>query len=487
MNNEDLLQEEIDKNAIITAAGRGAQVVYLKGGNSGVNNGAGNCTEFIADADPEAVVIPGPFTFGRQIPVDIDIKKDGVWSENETHRHWKLVIRSPNAYSLNLLFDKFRLPEEAELYVHDLDGKVNLGAFTAEISNKDDLKFATTPVPGNVLVLEYFEPLACHNEDLLLHVKGIVHAFRNIFAVTEGENTCPHTTGEISEKIDKNLTGISGSCNINVACPLGDGWRDQIRSVVVFMTAEGQKFCSGAMINNALQNGKQYFLTANHCVDDPNTDYRYSILGFNFQAASCVASPSSHVAQAAHGLILKAKLRNSDFALFELTERIPDSYNVYMAGWSAGKTVPPGTCCGVHHPSGDQKKISTTFGTITPDCWTECPRRWHWRVNRWEKGVTEPGSSGSPLFSPQKLIIGQLHGGGSSCDNPLGYDVYGAIHASYNSGLVASQRLIDWLNPKKNPRITSVPGANLNDIRAKGLDRDSMEDELAMEVAAISE
>ena len=142
---------------------------------------------------------------------------------------------------------------------------------------------------------------------------------------------------------------------------------------------------------------------------------------------------------------------------------------MFLAGWSAAKAVPSGTAACIHHPSGDVKKISTTSNPITADCWTECPRRWHWRVNRWSRGITEPGSSGSPLFSSDKYIIGQLHGGGSSCENPLGYDVYGAIHASYNAGMAASQRLIDWLNPKKDPRITAVKGINLNSIRRKEL------------------
>ena len=33
----------------------------------------------------------------------------------------------------------------------------------------------------------------------------------------------------------------------------------------------------------------------------------------------------------------------------------------------------------------------------------------------WELGVTEPGSSGSPLFDQEGRIIGQLYGGGAAC------------------------------------------------------------------------
>lgn len=485
MDNEQLLQEELAKNSIVAPVGKDSQVVYLKGTDSGLEKVFQNATDF-EDGETNKIIIPGPFTFGRQIAVDLDISKEGIWSETETHRHCKLVIKSPNAYSLNLLFDQFRLPEGAEFYVHDIEGKHNLGAFTSLVNNKDDLKFATTPIPGNVMVLEYFEPLKADNAGLLLHIKGIVHAFRDIFGHIAASKLAFSEADENDDKEGMGVQGISGPCNINAACSLGNNWRDQIRSVVVFMTAEGQKFCTGAMVNNALRNGKQYFLTANHCVDDPSTDYRYSILGFNFQTATCNAPTFTTVSQAAHGLILRARHKNSDFALFELTERIPEAYNVYMAGWSAATSVPAGTCAGIHHPSGDVKKISTTSNPVNTDCWTECPRRWHWRVNRWSRGVTEPGSSGSPLFSPQKLIIGQLHGGSSACNNPYGYDLYGGLFASYNSGSSASSRLIDWLNPRRNTRITAVSGANLNDLRRKEMnpvDEGASDDEEAAAAA----
>jgi hypothetical protein len=529
LDNAALLQAEQDHHAIITAAGRDAQVVYLKGGGPFPHRESLHRNRTEKEDSPlssasaksdAAVIIPGPFTFGKQVPVDIDVWRDGEWLEDtydpqgslrgtpgnsemaeEADRlvlkRWRLVIKSPNALSLNLLFDRFRLPPRAELYVKaphcgDTDSREDasekrpgqqpflvLGAFTAAVNNKPDGRFATAPLPGSILILEYFDigPRGVPSQ-LELHIKGVVHGFRPLFqpvrtpdgAAGEGPQAGPwqETCAHKGHNTAMALLGISGPCNIDAACPAGAAWRDQIRSVAVFMTSEGSKFCSGAMLNNALQDGKQYFLTAHHCIDDPLSDHRYAMLGFNYENSACAGSlnGSSPVLQSVHGLIPRAKLRHADVALFEVQERIPASYNVYLAGWSAAKAVPPGTVAGIHHPSGDVKKISTSAYPVTADCWTECPRRWHWRVNRWSLGVTEPGSSGSPLFSPEKLIIGQLHGGGSSCDNPTGYDVYGAFHASYSGGQVASQRLINWLNPKLDPRIIAVKGAYLNALRA---------------------
>ena len=36
-----------------------------------------------------------------------------------------------------------------------------------------------------------------------------------------------------------------------------------------------------------------------------------------------------------------------------------------------------------------------------------------------EEGVTEPGSSGSPLFDQNHRIIGQLYGGAAACAGTL--------------------------------------------------------------------
>lgn len=432
-----------------------------------------------ADRPPEVSLQEGhpsaglPFAFGRKVPVDLNIHRDGRWEElDDGGRTWHLLVTSETAESLNLLFDEFELPEGAEFYIHSYrlqgDSMTKLrtqGAFTAAINNKDHRRFSTFPTPGNALLLEYFEPSP---RAVSLHVAAVVHGFRPNLGLFQAQ---------LQEKMVANATvvgfpdkaGSSGLCNINApACSEATPWLDQVRSVVVFMTADGQKFCSGSMINNAAQDGRQYFLTANHCIDDPSTDFRYSILGFNYQSKICLNNLVDWpLTQTAQGLALRATLKASDFALFELQETIPPSYNVYMAGWTAdnGGSAAQTPVAGIHHPSGDVKKISIADTTLTTDCWAECPRRYHWKIPRWKRGVTEPGSSGSPLFNRAGLIMGQLHGGASSCGNPSGYDIYGGIFASYQLGVTPQQRLYDWLNPRGDSRIVSVPGANLNTLR----------------------
>ena len=64
-------------------------------------------------------------------------------------------------------------------------------------------------------------------------------------------------------------------------------------------------------------------------------------------------------------------------------------------------------------------------------------------------GVTEPGSSGSPLYTAQRRFIGQLHGGPSSCGatgNNLS-DYYGRFSVSWTGGGTNSTRASNWLDP----------------------------------------
>lgn len=113
---------------------------------------------------------------------------------------------------------------------------------------------------------------------------------------------------------------------------------------------------------------------------------------------------------------------------------------------------------GIHHPSGDFKKLSIYNGHLLPACWAECPSNDHWKVEHWTRGTTEPGSSGSPLFDASHRIVGQLHGGSAACWNKKGYDVYGSFQASWENGLSS------FLDPKNKTMKTSLGAISMNGV-----------------------
>ena len=105
----------------------------------------------------------------------------------------------------------------------------------------------------------------------------------------------------------------------------------------------------------------------------------------------------------------------------------PESYNVHYAGWDVSGNT-PNIPVGIHHPSGDIKKISFDYDNASNS-------GNFWDIDSWDDGTTEPGSSGSPLFDGiSHRIIGQLYWGVASCTN-FGYDTYGKTSVSWNLGL----------------------------------------------------
>ena len=117
------------------------------------------------------------------------------------------------------------------------------------------------------------------------------------------------------------------------------------------------------------------------------------------------------------------------------------SFNGYYAGWNRSSS-PPQLSAGIHHPGGDPKKINYDNDNAFSDGWYTSNT--HWRLN-WDEGGTEGGSSGSPLFDDEKLIVGQLHGGSGECGS--GTDYYGKMNTSWTGGGTSSTRLSDWLDP----------------------------------------
>lgn len=123
-----------------------------------------------------------PHKFAEAVDVQIDITDPtrGTWIEDVSNnrRTWRTIVKSPGALSVSLLFNDFMLPEGGELYIIGKDE--TLGAFTAAVNNKETRKFATTPVAGESVIIEYHEPLNNKNSGRppALRVGKIVHGFR---------------------------------------------------------------------------------------------------------------------------------------------------------------------------------------------------------------------------------------------------------------------------------------------------------------------
>lgn len=381
-----------------------------------------------------------PMRVAYPFPTDYTMK-EGTWTTLPNgDRIWQLRVVASGAQAISLLYENFYLPEGATMHVFNPKTGETIGAFTYA-NNKASRKFATALTYGDQAIVEIFEPKAQRGQASLT-ISQVGHAYRLVEVIDAAENA----------------QRASGACQVNVNCsPEGDNWQVQKRGVARILL-NGSGLCTGSLLNNTAQDGKPYFLTADHCIGSldalGNTDASGYVFYWNYERTGCPETSPTTSTQTTSGAVLRANDDGSDFALFELTEDPNSLYSVYFNGFNANAT-PASSGVGIHHPAGDYKKIATH--SIAPVSFTfgGRPADSYWNIS-WDAtpnghSVTEGGSSGSPLFESTGVVIGQLFGGSSvNCSDPAndpGY--YGKIAYSWNNGTAtqAARRLRDWLDP----------------------------------------
>lgn len=362
--------------------------------------------------------------------VTIDPVSFQNWEKSADGYTWSHRITAPNAVSLNFGFTKFRLPERASLRIYSADRTQYIRPFTAEDNNIHN-ELWTPVILSDDVIVELSVPEHAINQ-VELELGQVGQGFR-----TFGQSTAK-----------------SGSCNIDVACSESNGWEEEVNSVAVISTG-GSTFCTGFMVNNTNNDKTPLFMTAAHCRIKASNAASL-VTYWNYQTSKCKGSRDGKLDQFNTGAVHLASYTNSDFTLVKLLKEPNPEWKVNYAGWDA--TGASGTkAVGIHHPSTDEKSISfendatvisSYGGSSSPGDST------HVQVPDWDKGTTEPGSSGSPLFDANHRVIGQLHGGGAACGNDLP-DYYGRLHTSWHGDGTKNGRLKDHLDPDNTGRLTT--------------------------------
>jgi hypothetical protein len=421
--------------------------------------------------------IAAPLRLAVSVPVSIDIHKTGEWTILPAREKiWRQSVFMPDALGMIISYEDFYIPEGGKLFIYNDDKSQVLGAYTHE-TNPAGGRFSTEIISGDKFTFEYVASTTSSEQP-----RVVVNDIGYIYDKQEPENT---TRAYLSTP----TPNTSDACMININCSEGDNWQKQKRGVVhlAMKFSNGWYVCSGSLVNNSNNDGKPYLLTANHCFYEDNpvkvADYATSQFYFNYEYPSCsngTGVPASIRSLIGSALKVRLPLSNrSDGLLLELNSPVPTEWNPYYNGWDASNSaVTSGVV--IHHPDGDVKKISTFTQPLTSTRWEGTnPSNSFWEVKYSATAnghsVTQGGSSGSPIFNQNGLIVGTLTGGESYCTvqsdgGPDSPDVFGKMWYHYNQSSIASQKMKDYLAP--NVTITSLQGYDPNgsDIRTERVD-----------------
>lgn len=396
------------------------------------------------------------YRIGVAMYTNITTSNSGLWKDLPNgDRQWQLRVKSPNAEALSFLFEVFRIYDNTTFTVRDMNGVLRHEIFTKESVEEHGRQNAALCF-GDDLVLTLTEPSGSRPSEI--YIDRIMYGYRS-------------TGNPMVQKINE-----SASCEVNVNCsPVGDSWQDEKRGVARILVVDGgsQGWCSGSLVNNVAQDCKPLFLTALHCgVTSTTANFTQWRFYFRYESSTCT-NPTATNQVPNYSILGSVKLASSndgggdsgsDFLLVQLgtlanqastiTTLKSANFNAYWNGWDANNTT-TNAGASIHHPAGDIKKISTFSTNLVTSAWNGNGLQSHWRVvwssnsNGW--GVTEGGSSGSPIFKTNggnSVIIGTLTGGSSYCNAQSSPDFYGKMSFHWTSnGTPANEQLKTYLDP----------------------------------------
>ncbi len=396
----------------------------------------------------------GGWRFAIASDLDYTPINSGTWKDNlNGTSQWRLNIVATDAVHLNFGFKTFRLPASGSMSIQRPDGKHALGPYTAR-DQTPSLQLWTPILVGDGAVIVL---------DVATAERHLVEL--NLIRISQGYRGFGYQAAWYK----------SGSCNMDVACiPNGDTWNDQRGSVGAY-TMGGTDTCTGSLVNNTNNDRRMLFATAAHCnVNAGNIAtmlvfWRFENLTCRTPGSPASGTPIPKPSTTSAGLTWLATTINpfaggnprpgsakSDWTIVELAQPNATNLNLYWAGFdrrdstsdvdvcaaptSGGSTA--GTCASIHHPSVDEKRITFVNGNLgVNNIANAVGVHWNpfWAVTppilvNATPGVTEPGSSGSPLYSANKRLIGVLSGGPSACGATGGNlsDSYGGLFASWD-------------------------------------------------------
>ena len=392
-----------------------------------------------------------PWRYGILRPIALNTQNSGLWTTLPNgDKVWRLAITSPGAVNLSLNFNTFNLPTGSTLQLYN-GSKDDFSKVYNPSNNRNSNTLGSWFLEGNTIVVQYYQS-SLTSTIPQLEIGSLIHGYRMglLDPILEAERGLED----------------SGDCNYDVNCSVGSDFEDKkniLKKAVALLNLGNGTLCTATLLNNTLEDKTPYLLTANHCLQNSNPDL-WSVR-FNWVSPTpvCGGEEGSLDIQTnftISGATPRAHNTTSDFALVELVNPIPDSWDLVFAGWDRTDAIPLYQV-GIHHPQGDIMKICRDNDPMVKEI-ANGTKTWLIKGasagngNGWDLGITESGSSGSALFNDKGHLIGQLYAGLAACNGENTnneFDLYGRFAISWQEGTNETRRLKDWLDPN-NTNVT---------------------------------
>jgi hypothetical protein len=345
--------------------------------------------------------------FFRDLPRRISVSpaQRGRWFNlPDGSQVWSLVLESPGAEGIRLRLANLNVPPGVQFMVFDATQPTMTYEYHTSTDSSGTTTFWTETTFSSKVALEFVVPPGVDASQLRFDIDRIVHVY-----VKLGDWGMPK----------------EGNCHNDVTCY--PAYTTQAAGVagIGSIGEGGFLFCTGCLLADGdPATVVNYFMTANHCVANSSEASTLEFYWF-FQTSSCNGSPPDpedvpRTTGGADYLAGATRDAGSDFAFLRMKQSPPGG--VAYEGWSTAQLAANEAIAGIHHPDGTFKRIS--FGNFVKYAG-------NFTDVRWSSGVTEPGSSGSPLFNNAKLFVGQLYGGQSYCWRQNGIDEYGRFDITF--------------------------------------------------------
>jgi Trypsin/Fibronectin type III domain len=340
-----------------------------------------------------------------------------------------LIIKSPGASGVGVHFRNFALAEGDEMYVYGAaTDSIVFGPFI-EKGPWGSGEFWSGTVDGDTAVIEFYKRTDENGQGF------------EIFEIS-------HIMAELDWRLRSNEPDVL-NCEVDASC---SGDPEKNSAARILFNSNGPHVCTGTLLNNTAQDATPYFLTANHCVNSQAVAQTVETYWF-YQTTSCNSGVLRNWVHTGPGANLLATQASNDFSFIRLQNNAPAG--AFFSGWTSTAQSAGANVFGLHHPDGYlppsvNSYLRRSTGSVMNTNFN-CLGLVNGYEIGWTSGSSEPGSSGSGLFTSNgHYLVGVLSCGPAppTCNNPgAGYSKFANFYPQMRQYLFSATPSAPVANP----------------------------------------